>query len=123
MNSLIVIYPYQLKDAWEDAWVFDDEQAGLAQEPFVSGADKIIGQWVKDMPTARFGFKLIFSARPFPGYQHQLDWRREEYDGNWYYSAALDMEGWLCPALFKYFETAPASIYAQCQALLKKAIE
>jgi len=23
------------------------------------------------------------------------------------------MEGWLCPALFKYFEAAPPKIYAQ----------
>lgn len=33
--------------------------------------------------------------------------------GNWYYSAALDLEGWLCPALLKYFEQAPGKIYAQ----------
>ena len=25
----------------------------------------------------------------------------------------LDMEGWLCPALFKYFDAAPAHIYPQ----------
>ena len=34
-------------------------------------------------------------------------------DGNWYYSADLDAEGWLCPALFKYFDEAPEKIYAQ----------
>jgi hypothetical protein len=36
----------------------------------------------------------------------KLEWRREEYGGNWYYSPQFDMEGWLCPALFKYFELA-----------------
>ncbi|MEM8639960.1 MAG: DUF6717 family protein [Cyanobacteria bacterium P01_G01_bin.54] len=116
MNSMLVIYPYKLKESW----VFDDEQVGLLQEPFVSGADTIISEWVKEMPTARFGFKMIFSGQPFPGYQHQLDWRREEYGGNWYYSTELDKEGWLCPALFKYFETCPDSIYVQCKALMKE---
>ena len=33
-----------------------------------------------------------------------------------YYSADLDMEGWLCPALFRYFSDAPASLYAQLKA-------
>jgi hypothetical protein len=27
------------------------------------------------------------------------------------------MEGWLCPALFKYFESAPKTLYAKAQAL------
>jgi hypothetical protein len=26
------------------------------------------------------------------------------------------MEGWLCPALFRYFSDAPASLYAQIKA-------
>ena len=29
---------------------------------------------------------------------------------------ALDLEGWLCPALFKYFDQAPERIYAQVKA-------
>lgn len=33
--------------------------------------------------------------------------------GNWYWNESLGMEGWLCPALFKYFDTAPERIYAQ----------
>ena len=36
--------------------------------------------------------------------------------GNWYDSPDLDIEGWLCPALFKYFEVAPERIYAQFKA-------
>ena len=53
---------------------------------------------------------------PFPGHQYRLDWRRAEGGGNWYYSPELDMEGWLCPALFRYFSDAPASLYAQIKA-------
>ena len=73
------------------------------QEPFVAGADTMIDRVVADIPDAERGFTMIFSAMPFPGYQYQLDWRREEGGGNWNYSAALDMEEWLCPALFRHF--------------------
>jgi hypothetical protein len=109
MNAINAIHPYK----HEGLWVFDDEKVGLVQEPFVSGADDIIEQVVKDIPDAEVGFALIFSARPFPGYQVVFEWRREEMDGNWYFSPDLGAEGWLCPALLKYFETAPEKIYAQ----------
>jgi len=70
---------------------------------FVAGADTWIDRVVADIPDAEKGFTLIFSGSPFPGHQYRLDWRREEGGGNWYYSIDLDMEGWLCPALFRYF--------------------
>jgi len=56
---------------------------------------------------------MAFSATPFPGHQYRLDWRREDSGGNVYYSAELDMEGWLCPALLRYFSEAPKQIYVQ----------
>lgn len=107
----MVIHPYK----FNEMWVFDDDKVGLVREPFVSGADTIIDRMVADIPNAETGFSLLFSAQPFPGYQAKFDWRREEYEGNWYYNAELDMEGWLCPALFKYFEDAPKEFYAQCK--------
>lgn len=113
MNSIMVIHPYK----HEEMWVFDDEKVGLVQEPFVAGADKIIDRLVADIPNAEAGFILLFSAQPFPGYQVIFDWCREEYGGNWYCLEALDMEGWLCPALFKYFDNAPEKIYAQCKPI------
>jgi hypothetical protein len=42
MNSIMVIHPYKS----HGMWVFDDRQTGLIQEPFVSGADKIIDRMV-----------------------------------------------------------------------------
>jgi hypothetical protein len=71
---------------------------------------------VADIPNAEKGFTLIFSRAPFPGHQYRLDWRRVESGGNWYYSADLDMESWLCPALFRYFSEAPAALYVQIKA-------
>ncbi len=109
MNSILTIHPYKSNGLW----VFDDEKVGLVQEPFVLGADTIIEQMVRDIPGAAAGFTLLFSASPFPGYQTVFEWRRMEMGGNWYHSAALDLEGWLCPALLKYFEQAPEKIYAQ----------
>jgi Uma2 family endonuclease len=108
----MVIHPYK----YENMWVFDDENVGLLQEPFVAGADTIIEQMVAQIPNAELGFSLLFSADPFPGYQAKFEWRREEYSGNWYYTSELDQEGWLCPALFKYFDKAPKEFYAQFKA-------
>ncbi|GAB2174597.1 DUF6717 family protein [Dongia sp. agr-C8] len=109
MNAINIIAPYRHLGMW----VFDDPKVGLVQEPFVSGADTMIDRVVADLPDAAHGFLLVFSAGPFPGYQLKLDWRRAESDGNWYHAPALDLEGWLCPALFRYFEAAPPEIYVQ----------
>ena len=109
MNQIFVIHPYKNNGVW----VFDDETVGLVQEPFVSGADVIIDRMVEGISDADKGFSLFFSSEPFPGYQGKFEWRREEFEGNWYYSAELDVEGWLCPAMFRYFEVAPPEIYAQ----------
>ncbi len=108
-NSLMVIHPYK----YEGMWVFDDAAVGLVKEPFVSGADEIIERMVEGIPNAESGFNLVFSANPFPGSQLEMKWHRTESGGNWYYSEEMGMEGWLCPALFKYFEKAPEKLYAQ----------
>ena len=109
MNSVMAIHPYRANGLW----VFDDPAVGLRQEPFVAGADTIIENLVKTIPNAERGFTLLFSGQPFPGSQVEFDWLRAELGGNWYYCSALAMEGWLCPALFKYFDSAPKKIFAQ----------
>lgn len=112
MNSIFVIAPYK----FEGAWVFDDPRVGLVQEPFVAGADAMIERLVAAIPNAAGGFRLFFSPEPFPGFAVKLDWSREEYGGNWYRCDAYNMEGWLCPALFKYFEQAPPNIYVKAES-------
>lgn len=111
MNSIMVIHPYK----FDGTWVFDDPKVGLVQEPFVAGADRLIDQMVADIPNADQGVTILFSAAPFPGCQHEFLRVREEHGGNWYSSAAFGLEGWLCPALFKYFDQAPARLYAQAK--------
>lgn len=109
MNAINVIAPYK----YLDMWVFDDARVGLSQEPFVAGADTMIDRVVRGIPQADKGFVMMFSASPFPGHGIKLEWRRPDGGGNWYYAPALEMEGWLCPALFKYFDQAPAELYVQ----------
>jgi hypothetical protein len=111
MNSLFVIAPYK----HEGLWVFDDPTVGLVKEPFIAGIDTMIDKVVAHIPNADRGFRAVFGARPFPGGDFKLEWRREESAGNWYYSDQFKMEGWLCPALFKYFPTAPREIYVKVE--------
>lgn len=113
-NQIMAIAPYWLEEV--GTWVFDDPGAGLQQEPFVEGVPEMIDFLVKDIPDARHGFRLLFSAAPFPGYQKRLEWRREEMDGNWYASDDPPLEGWLCPALFRYFDKAPKELYVKAEA-------
>ena len=110
-NSLMVIAPYR----HNGMWVFDDPAVGLSREPFIAGIDKMIDKLVADISDAERGWKAIFSASPFPGHEVKLEWRREESGGNWYYSDKYQMEGWLCPALFKYFDKAPREIYVRAE--------
>jgi hypothetical protein len=108
----MAIHPYKQ----EGVWVFDDPAVDLVAEPFVAGADVLIDKMVEHIPDAEAGVTLVFSADPFPGYQHEFERRREEYGGNWYWSPAYQMEGWLCPALFKYFAEAPEKLFVQVKA-------
>jgi hypothetical protein len=111
MNSLMVISPYK----HHGMWVFDDPAVGLSKEPFIAGIDTMIDKITADIPNAEQGFRAVFSASPFPGHTTKLEWRREESGGNWYYNDRYKMEGWLCPALFKYFPTAPREIYVRAE--------
>ena len=108
-NSIRIIKPYK----FAGTWVFDDENTNLVREPFVEGADDIIDVMTSQIKGATDGFALTFSAQQFPGATLELLRTREEFGGWWYRSEALDMEGWLCPALFLYFEEAPEKLHCK----------
>ena len=111
-NAIMVIQPY-----WHaGTWVFDDASKGLDKEPFVCGIPEIINLAVGDIKDAQKGFRLLFSGQAFPGYTFKLVWKREETGGNWY-SDSEGREGWLCPALFKYFSEAPKELYAKAEPI------
>jgi hypothetical protein len=108
-NSLFVIKPYR----WNGLWVFDDPSVGLVKEPFVSGIPEMIDAAVRHLSDAEKGFVAIFSANPFPGAQIILERVREETGGTWYRWTETGQEGWLCPALFRYFDKAPDRLHIQ----------
>jgi hypothetical protein len=112
-NALLVLKLYR----HAGTWVFDDARLGLVKEPFVAGAPEIIDKMVEDIPNSDQGFRLIFSAKPFPDYEVKLVWIRGEDTGNWYYCEKYDTEGWLCPAMYKYYTDAPKELYAKAEAL------
>ncbi len=113
-NALNVIFPYR----HEGMWVFDDANAGLDKEPFVEGADTMIDKALetKGIENADRGFRLLFSAGEFPRYDVKFTWLRAADGGNYYGAEGWQLEGWLCPALFKYFDEAPKEIYARFES-------
>ena len=124
----LTLYPYELVPG---LWVFDDRSAGLKEEAFVLGMSEMITRLVEDnlVEDASRGFSLTFSASPFD-HQVELTWQRTadgspvdsasaRSAGNWYASevSGQHMEGWLCPALFHYFEATPMKIFVRSDPL------
>ena len=83
------------------------------------GIPEMIDDLVRDIPNARQGFRILFSASRFPGFQRRLEWVREEMNGNWYRADEPSGDGWLCPALFKYFERAPQELFVRAEPIEK----
>jgi len=121
MNSIMIIKPY-----FDGTWVFDDESVGLIKQPFVCGVPVLIDYLVQDIPDAKDGFNMYFSGQEFPGYQAMCVRKVEsgsECGGTTYSiqiedkeSGVFELEGWLCPALFKYFDEAPEKLYVKAEA-------
>lgn len=112
-NQIFVIAPY-----WHaGTWVFDDPDRDLDKEPFVEGIPQMINDLVQEIPNAQGGFRLLFSTAPFPGFQRRIKWVREDMEGNWYRADEPPMEGWLCPALLKFFESAPPEIFVKAELI------
>jgi len=105
-NTLQVLHIYN----FNGTYVFDDASTGLVREPFVDGIPEIF-EYLLNGPVENF--TAIFSASPFPGAQAQLKKVEPQFGGTIYQLDGTEMQGWLCPALFKYFAIAPEVIYAQ----------
>lgn len=111
----MVIAPYKRAGTW----VFDDPAVGLEAEPFVAGIPEMIDRLVAPLPDAENGFRCLFSAAPFPGVQVELERQHEEVGGWWYFSPDYNATGWLCPALFKYFDAAPEKLFVSAEPLAR----
>lgn len=123
-NTMLRIAPY-----WSSGtWAFDDDAHGLVAEPFVCGAPAMIDHVLATarIPLAearRRGIGLIFSATPFPG-AHKVALRvRPDSGGTWYRFEEPALEGWLCPAMFHYFDTAPERLHIRAELAGEEAPE
>ncbi len=112
-NAIMVVAPYW----YNGTWVFDDEAVNLKREPFVAGVPEMIDVLVKDIPDSKDGFRLLFSANAFPGHQKKLTWLRGDSGGNYYRLDDPPMEGWICPAMFRYYKTPPQALYVKAEAM------
>jgi hypothetical protein len=72
---------------------------------------------VKDIPDTKGGFRLQSSANPFPSYQKKLSWPRWDSGGNDYKLDEPPMEGWICPAMFRYYKTPPPWLYVKAEPM------
>lgn len=124
----LTLYPYELSPG---LWVFDDREVGLKEEAFVFGISEMITSLIEKnpVPDASQGFRLTFSATPFD-HQVELMWQATgdgspidspggRSSGNWYAGEqdGEEMKGWLCPALFHYFESTPMRIFVRVDPL------
>jgi hypothetical protein len=110
VNQINVIKPY----LWEGIWVFDDPAVGLVKEALVSGMPEMIlaGCEKLGIKNPEKGFVAVFSKDPFPDAKIVLELVKEDLGGHIYKAPALgNIEGWLCPALFKYFDVPPEKMY------------
>lgn len=119
-NSIFIIKPYK----WNSTWVFDDEKVNLSKEPFVFGMPLIIDLFTKDIPNAEEGFRCLFSSSPFPFNTLTLIKENSVNGGTWYsVENSLELfgretlKGWLCPALFKYYNEAPDKLFIYVESL------
>ena len=110
MNQIFVIRPYRLRPG--GVYVFDDEARGLKQEVFVSDTTMAI-DLMRAVQEVGSEFELVFSADPFRGHQYCVNRKASEYGGTVYEQRDLEIEGWLCPALLRYFPEPPEHLYLQ----------
>ena len=66
------------------------------------------------------GVALLFSAKAFPGHQKELKWLCGDSGGNYYALNDPPMEGWICPAMFKYYSEAPQNLYVKAESINKR---
>ena len=131
-NAIMRIMAYSTPGG---GWAFDDEAVGLVREPFVAGMPEIITSIYKQehekdpvIPATLRSepeeyLVLTFSSHRFPGHSHAFSREHEEAGGWWYRHVESGNSGWLCPAMFKYFEEAPEFIYLDASTLLSSEEE
>ena len=94
-------------------WVFDDLKFGVKEQPFVFGSDLILDKMVAGVNGTQDRMNVLFSAIPFPGTEHCLEFVREETEGFVYRWEDEKLQGWMSPSLRNYFPDPPPKIFLQ----------
>ena len=109
MNSLFRILIHRQ----DGLWVFSDRRFAIDDQPFVFGSDLILEKMVAGVDEELDRVYVLFSAIPFPGSEHCLEFIREETEGVVYQWADHNLQGWMSPSLRNYFNEPPTKIYLQ----------
>ena len=97
----------------DELWVYDDATFEVKGQPFVFGADLILDKMVAGVDGVQDRVNVLFSAIPFPGSEHCIEFVRQETEGFVYRWEDEKLQGWVSPSLRNYFPDPPSKIYLQ----------
>lgn len=102
-NSIFTIAPYK----FGTLYVFDVEEWGVIKEAFLSQAT----EYLKRLSNNAEKMTAVFSDKSFPE-AHEIEYiSGDESTGTMWWSEEFSMELYLCPFTYRYWATAPRSIY------------
>lgn len=126
MNSIFYLEPRRTRSG---IWVFDDPSRGLIGEPFVGETNLVIDEMAVlsdvNISIPDISIALLFSNLPFMGHQCELRLIKSDESGSTYYwedEDGYDRTPWLCPAMFKYFPTAPKTLYGAVKSIVTDSL-
>jgi len=109
LNSLFRILIHRQ----DGLWVFSDRRFAIDDQPFVFGSDLILDKMVAGVDGVQDRVNVLFSAIPFPGSEHCIEFVRQETEGFVYRWEDEKLQGWVSPSLRNYFPDPPPKIYLQ----------
>jgi len=110
-NQVNVIHPF-LKHG---VWVFNDEEVGLHEEPFVSNVNPIIELVVGNKTSFTAFISHSFIPEEQIVLQQLLDSDNSDIGDGWYQMKGTELVCWLCPATLKFFEKYPDEIHIKIE--------
>lgn len=122
MNTIKMLRLWKEGENGNHTWRFDDPTCGLVAEPFVGSANRVIDAIIEHNGAKldkEHMISLFFSHVEFPGSTKLILVEEKETvpwvgTGVTYRLDGTDMEAWLCPAFYHYFDAdqVPQKLYA-----------